>query len=58
MIRLKNREIATIQVIIPAESPKKVIDNNKPTNRKINPIILVKCLWDWNHFCKAKVFDK
>lgn len=57
MIRLKNRETATIQVITPAESPKNEIDNNKPVSKKVTPVIWVKRLLDWNHFCKEKLSD-
>ncbi|REH56453.1 hypothetical protein C7448_101492 [Tenacibaculum gallaicum] len=41
MIRLRNIEAVTIQVIIPAERPKKFIDKSKPINKVITPIILV-----------------
>ncbi|WP_428743607.1 hypothetical protein [Tenacibaculum sp.] len=41
MIRLKKSEVATSHVMIPAESPKKVIDKDNPTSMKINPDILV-----------------
>lgn len=44
MIRLKNRETATIQVIIPAERPKKFIDRSKLTNKVTTPIMLALCL--------------
>ncbi|WP_440120496.1 hypothetical protein [Tenacibaculum sp. Ill] len=41
MIRLKNKEVDTIQVIIPAESPKKLIERNKLVSNVIIPIMLV-----------------
>ncbi|MEY8861282.1 hypothetical protein [Tenacibaculum singaporense] len=46
IIRLRNREIATSHVIIPAESPKKEMDKNNPISKKINPVVLVKKLLD------------
>lgn len=57
MIRLKKSEVATIHVIIPAESPKNEIDNNKPVSKKVTPVIWVKRVLDQNHFCKEKLSD-